>query len=380
MSDQFRSPTQAAAPALSEQSPPEQKQPKAAPAVSAKEVLKGLPSTGFSESWLRQFMQQMPTKAAPLGPTSDTPCMGRRVLSASGDQMVYVDELSPNEVLCLLQMAFLLEEKLRRSDGNVVDLAQRVPHTFGFLQVDPAIDVMLKKFFDELPHQCGTTGLRFATREKLRKHNDNLYRRRSLAQFKQRGSEARGWMETIPEWVGNRDLVVGPALFKLGVAGSDENQAAGNSTSSSRTPDGSLGRSAMARKYADDDMLDGWVCPLDERRSVCPISGELFSRTWSAALNDWVVTDAAAIELGGTNKPLRFDGQQRLSETAMLFKASCFQSTPPLKRLRALHDCAASHAWATDSQGDEVKTTMEVGSAQKPCAARRRAPPARKFF
>merc|ERR1719326_2031017 len=82
--------------------------------------------------------------------------------------------------------------------------------------MEGAIDVMLKRLFDELPHQCAQTGLRFATREKLRKHNDSLYRRRAAQQARQRGAEARGWMETIPEWVGNRDLVVGPALFQLG--------------------------------------------------------------------------------------------------------------------------------------------------------------------
>merc|ERR1719361_2200754 len=119
-----------------------------------------------------------------------------------------------------MQLIFLLEERVRSSGGGI-DLTQRIPHTFSYLQVEPAIDVMLKRFFDELPFQCTTTGLRFGSREKLRKHHDALYRRRTLLQQRQRGAEARGWMESIPEWVGNRDLVVGPALFSIGGAGDD---------------------------------------------------------------------------------------------------------------------------------------------------------------
>merc|ERR1719507_806054 len=86
--------------------------------VPARQILQGLPSIGFSEAWLRQFMQQVPTKtAAPQVPHLEAPCVGRKVLGASGDQMVYVDEQSPNEMLLLMQFIFLLEERLRRS-GN----------------------------------------------------------------------------------------------------------------------------------------------------------------------------------------------------------------------------------------------------------------------
>merc|ERR1719210_755980 len=169
-------------------------------------------------------MEQMPTKTVPQEVQKlEVPSVGRKVLGASGEQMVYVDELSPSETLLLLQLIFLLEERLRRTGGGI-DLTQRIPHTFSYLQVEPAIDVMLKRFFDELPFQCTTTGLRFGSREKLRKHHDALYRRRQQQQQRQRGAEARGWMESIPEWVGNRDLVVGPALFRLGEAGDEKPQ------------------------------------------------------------------------------------------------------------------------------------------------------------
>lgn len=60
---------------------------------------------------------------------------------------------------------------------------------------------MLKWVFDGLPFQCETTGLRFSTREKLRRHNEGLKKRKEQRQM---NAEARGWMDAIPDWVGNR--------------------------------------------------------------------------------------------------------------------------------------------------------------------------------
>jgi hypothetical protein len=279
----------------------------------------------------------MPAKAPPPELAAQFPLVGRKVLSAAGEQMVYVDELSPNESLLLMQLIFLLEERLRRSGGSL-DVAQRIPHTFSYLQVEHMIDVMLKRFFDEVPFQCDKTGLRFTTREKLRKHQDVINRRKQMQQHKQRGAEARGWMEPIPEWVGNRDLVVGPALFRLGGAGED----GGAATAEKGLPGG-----GGASDAEDNEDEQRWICPLDERRSVCPISGELFQRTWSTALNDWAFTDVIAVELN-SSQPLRFPGGARqrgakaqpgLSETAVLFKKSCFYNTAPQKRLQALEEC-----------------------------------------
>ena len=41
---------------------------------------------------------------------------------------------------------------------------------------------MLKWVFDGLPFQCETTGLRFSTREKLRRHNEGLKKRKEQRQ------------------------------------------------------------------------------------------------------------------------------------------------------------------------------------------------------
>lgn len=346
--------------------------------VPARQVLQGLPSIGFSEAWLRQFMEQMPTKSVTQESKLEAPCVGRKVLGASGDQMVYVDELSPSETLLLAQFIFLLEERLRRSGGGI-DLTQRIPHTFSYLQVEPAIDVMLKRFFGELPFQCTTTGLRFASQEKLRKHHDALYRRRTLQQQRQRGAEARGWMESIPEWVGNRDLVVGPALFRLGEAGEDAQRAQ------------DLHMRLPAPGASDDEEGDGesrgsrWICPLDERRAVCPVSGEAFQRTWSEALNDWAFTDVVAVELGAT-RPLRFPpggpiGPHGLSETAVLFKRSCFFNSAPAKRQEALDDCRRGGLPA-ESCKDRAACAPAAAAREDPglvalAAAR---PPPRRFF
>jgi hypothetical protein len=288
------------------------------------------------------------------------PCIGRKVMSAEGDQMVYVDELSPSEVLLLMQLIFLLEERLQKSGrpgglGADLDLTQRIPHTFSYLQVEPAIDVMLKRFFDELPYQCPTTGLRFGSREKLRRHNDGLFRRRTLQQQRQRGLEARGWMETIPDWVGNRDLNVGPALFQLGGGAAMEEATAQRAQ-----------RAAELQETADDEEEEDsersrWICPLDERRAVCPISGEPFERQWSHSLNDWAFSDVVAVELGTSDKVLRFPAKnpgdpERLGESALLFKKACFLSTAAPKRLAALEECCTMHAIGAD---EEVPQTLE---------------------
>lgn len=308
-----------------------------------RQMLRGASSIGFSEAWLRQFMDQLPTKGA--DPNKPSAAVGRRVLSASGEQMVYVDEMSPSEVLLLLQLVFLLEERLRKS-GGALDVTQRIPHTFGYLQVEPAIDVMLKRFFDELPHQCTTTGLRFASRDKLRRHHDALFRRRSINQQRTRGAEARGWMESIPEWVGNRDLVVGPALFRLGDA--EDSKGTSGEAGAQTGRSGSGGENAESGDVGNPcEGEPRWLCPFDERRSICPISGEPFERTWSYALNDWAYTDVVAVE-PGSDEHLEFptDAKHppRLSETAVLFKRSCFFNTPATKRLAALEECSSIHA------------------------------------
>ncbi|CAE7589316.1 unnamed protein product [Symbiodinium microadriaticum] len=288
------------------------------PLVPTRQFLQGMPSLGFSEAWLRQFMSQMPRKGEARERRRQP--VGRKILGAAGEQMVYVDAMSPGEMLLLMQFVFMLEEKLR-STGRSVDLAQRVSHSFSYLQVDLAVDVMLKWVFDGLPFQCGTTGLRFANREKLRRQNEGLKKRKELRQM---NSEARGWMDSIPDWVGNRDLVVGPALFRLG---------------------GDVGKAAPVEAPAALDELpeERWEVPCDERRSVCPISGERFDRVWSSTLNDWAFVGAVAAEASAT-RPLRFPpggplGPQGLSETAVIFKKSCFSDTSLSRRLEALHDC-----------------------------------------
>lgn len=314
-------------------------------AEERREILRGLPSIGFSEAWLRQFMEQMPNKAPGQDVEKlEAPCVGRKVLGASGEQMVYVDELDPNEMLLLLQLIFLLEERLRRSGGGS-DITQRIPHTFSYLQADPLIEAMLKRFYDELPHQCNTSGFRFASRDKLRKHQDLLVKRRSALTRRVHGAEARGWMESIPEWVGNRDLVVGPALFRLGGAG-EEGGPGGGPSASSEAYRSLTGGAAAADAKKEEGSLALRICPLDERRAVCPISGERFERIFSAALNDWAYVDAVAVE-PDSMEPISFqlDGQMEaraLSETAVLFKASCFFNTPPARRKQALAEYGAS--------------------------------------
>merc|ERR1712050_473155 len=104
----------------------------------------------------------------------------------------------------------------------------------------------------------------------------------------------------------------------------------------------------------DDDEQGRWICPLDERRSVCPISGETLTKTWSHTLNDWAYVDVVAAE-PGLVKPIRFPpggamGPHGLSETAVLFKRSCFFNTAPSRRLRALEECRAPAASAAELQ------------------------------
>jgi len=275
--------------------------------------------------------------------------------------MVYVDAMSPGEMLLLMQFVFMLEEKLR-STGRSVDLAQRVSHSFSYLQVDLAVDVMLKWVFDGLPFQCGTTGLRFANREKLRRQNESLKKRKELRQM---NSEARGWMDSIPDWVGNRDLVVGPALFRLG---------------------GDVGKAAPVEAPAALDELpeERWEVPCDERRSVCPISGERFDRVWSSTLNDWAFVGAVAAEASAT-RPLRFPpggplGPQGLSETAVIFKKSCFSDTSLSRRLEALHDCGAPEKRVPRPGPGPTQVMSTATAKEDPDLSLLTRSSARKFF
>ncbi|CAE8692101.1 unnamed protein product, partial [Polarella glacialis] len=342
------------------------------PLVPTRQIMQGLPSIGFSEAWLRQFLSQTPTAGS-----QQAPAVGRKVLGASGDQMVYVDEISPSEILLLTQFVFMLEERLRRT-GRSVDLAQRVSHTFSYLQVDLACDVMLKSLFEEQPFQCSTTGLRFSSREKLRKHQEGKDRRKKIQQHRKGGAEARGWTESIPDWVGNRDLVVGPALFRLGGIGDDGPKASEMMNA--------LAQGAVSDGEDEDGESCGsrWMAPCDDRRSVCPISGEPFERVWSPALNDWAYSDVVALEMNAS-KPLRFPpggpmGPKGLSETAVLFKKSCFFNTPLSRRLEALDDCRGSLRGDTAAFAPIPQATAHSDDSELLalfCAAR---PPVRAFF
>merc|ERR1719161_3329221 len=258
-----------------------------------------LPSTGFTEAWLRQFLEQMPSGSSSDLRVDDMPSVGRRVLGASGEQMVYVDELHPNEILMLMQYVFHLEEHLKRAGQANTDLTQRVPHSFTSGGQEISTALVLRKFFDDYPYQCTTTGLRFASRDKMRKHHDALFKRRSAKNTK--GTESRGWMESIPEWVGNRDLVVGPTFFRLGPQGEDGGKDRDTRPQDEEDDDADFNKDSLWVK-------NRWACPRDERRALCPVSGEAFTSLWCHELNCWVYEDAVAVE-PGSEKPLDFLGR-----------------------------------------------------------------------
>mmetsp|Transcript_64401 Transcript_64401/g.119754 ORF Transcript_64401/g.119754 Transcript_64401/m.119754 type:complete len:590 (+) Transcript_64401:137-1906(+) len=295
-------------------------------------LLRGAASIGFSESWFRQYMEQLPSKTEPAGGSS-MPVISRKVLGANGDQMVYVDGMAPSEVLLLLQFIYMLESGMRRT-GISADVSRTAVAGFGHVKAH--VDTMVRRLFEELPYQCTTTGLRFSSREKLKKHTEAVFRRKQSQQTRQRGVgekgwtesiPVRGWLESIPEWVGNRDLIVGPALFRPG-----DVDAAGEATrtaeSDERLPEASM---------ADSERF----CPADLRRSICPISGELLGIEWSTSMNDWAFTDAVAAE-ADAEKPLQFTAAtDKLSETTVVYKRGCFLHTTPGSRQQALRDCTS---------------------------------------
>ncbi|CAK9031205.1 unnamed protein product [Durusdinium trenchii] len=129
-----------------------------------------------------------------------------------------------------------------------------------------------------------------------------------------------------------------------------------------------------------------WEVPCDLRRSVCPISGERFDRTWSSTLNDWAFTDAAAAEMHAT-KPLRFPpggplGPHGLSETAVVFKKSCFLNTSLTRRIDALHECRDPDSVKKPAKpvtGSQQAVEVAPSSGKEDFATVK-APPARKFF
>mmetsp|Transcript_34599 Transcript_34599/g.79141 ORF Transcript_34599/g.79141 Transcript_34599/m.79141 type:complete len:582 (-) Transcript_34599:35-1780(-) len=294
-------------------------------------LLRGASSIGFSETWFRQYMEQLPSKTEVAG---GLPVVQRKVLGANGDQMVYVDGMAPSEVLLLLQFIFMLESGMRRT-GISADVSRMAVTGFGHVKLH--VDTMVRRLFDELPYQCTTTGLRFSTREKLKKHTEAVFRRKQTQQTRQRGVgekgwtesiPVRGWLESIPEWVGNKDLIVGPALFRPG-----DMEAVGESARFADDADERLPEASMT----DAERL----CPADLRRAICPISGEPLRVEWSAAMNDWAFTDAVAAE-ADADKPLQFTAAtDKLSETTLVYKRSCFLHTTTSSRQQALRDCAS---------------------------------------
>merc|ERR1712190_71795 len=115
----------------------------------------------------------------------------------------------------------------------------------------------------------------------------------------------------------------------------------------------------------------------------------MFKRTWSITLNDWVYTDVVAVEMEDPKStPLKFPpggpiGPHGLSETAALFKKSCFFNTPQKTRLKALEQCWSSQQ-SIDDETDNFKAKNVGNPSQKDqelselLATIRR--PTRKFF
>eukprot|EP00435_Cladocopium_sp_Y103_P009330 s1510_g2.t1 len=114
----------------------------------------------------------------------------------------------------------------------------------------------------------------------------------------------------------------------------------------------------------------------------------LIRRTWSQTLNHWAFTDAVAAEMHAA-KPLKFPpggslGPHGLSETAVIFKKSCFTNSTLARRLDALQECcdpeSAKEARPVTAQPVTAQAVVAPAKEDLDLAKILKPAPARKFF
>ena len=298
----------------------------------------GSPPNSFSVEWIQYFFQSMCSKI-PFFPERKllVPGPSRTYVEESDDQRIYIDGLSSNEIILLLNFIFDLESHLldntRKGDNSTLI----VPNKFVFIPVmgDPLESGLLDKWYFTHLSQCATCALRFANRKLLTIHHDYHYHKCTAYQRRRRGLENnfRGWMEPPGDWLtGNGSSASSAIQYSSSLYSKmDEKIVSGLSnlgltkiapwsvsattpslteTVTSPPPVSSITAHHSARTQTEmksiiSDILPESV-PVDEIKCKCLECGDLFEKVWIGEPVDLAVyRGVVAVPIGSTN-PLQF--------------------------------------------------------------------------
>jgi len=257
------------------------------------EARKDEPQVGFCRHWVREFMAKLGQYRAYQSHST-----GRRVVVSQSDQVAYVDELDPNEILMLLHYIYLIEEHLSKTITMDADLSTRIPATFSQLQfmLDPPSYGLIKAYFDEYPYQCSTCGRRFNAQTALSQHHDMHFKRNSSIEK----GLSQGWMDSITQWCG-KDVRLGPQTQHQMDTNVPNQPGRLRETTTKPTDRDDIPMENLIPQKMDEKIIVESV-PYNEVQPICPTCGEEFEIEWNTQLSDWGCTNAVALDPGTHEK------------------------------------------------------------------------------
>ncbi len=293
----------------------------------------GSPPNRFSVEWIQYFFQSMCSKI-PFFPERKllVPGPARTYVEESDDQRVYIDGVSSNEIILLLNFIFDLESHLL--DKNKKEKTIIVPNKFVFIPVmgDPLESGLLDKWYFTHLSQCATCALRFANRKLLTIHHDYHYHKCTAYQRRRRGLENnfRGWMEPPGDWLSGGssssavqfsssiyskiDQSISDAFTRLGLKKEADNSSAwevpaGAPAAPVEQPVVSSAHHA-ARTQTEIKEIIGHILPesvpVDEIKTKCLECGDPFEKIWIGEPVDMAVYRQVVAVPIGSGVPLQF--------------------------------------------------------------------------
>jgi len=289
----------------------------------------GSPPANFSVEWIQFFFQSMCSKI-PFFPEKKLLVSGppRTYVEESEDQRIYIDGLSSNEIVLLLNFIYDMETNLlKKKDSTII-----VPNKFVFIPVmgDPIDSGLLDKWYFTNTVQCATCGLRYANRKLLTIHHDYHYHKQTSIQRRKRGLENnfRGWMEPPGDWLTGTSVAATAVQFSTSVyakmdelissgpagfvpASVDVNMADSKMTDEKTTipaPTSNGPHTAKTEtdlKHMQDSILPESI-PVDEIKTSCLECGEKFEKIWLPEPVDMAVYRNAISLSIGASAPLQF--------------------------------------------------------------------------
>lgn len=277
--------------------------------------------SGFCREWVREFLSKLGHYTASMSHS-----VNRRIVSSVSDQVAYVDEMHPNEVLLILHFIYMIEDHLQKTMTVDADLSTRIPATFSqlTLMLDPPAYGLIKAYFDEYPYQCSTCGRRFNSQNALSMHHDNHFKRNI-------GIEkglSQGWMDPITDWCG-KEVVMSDNFKDPTKQPQQPGVGAGVSGKEPKTSTDHPHTSGEDGKDKDAEDIVIESVPFNEVQPICPSCGEEFDLEWNTYFCDWGCKQAVALDLS-TNEIIDFrslavadGGSARRIGDAVIYHRAC---------------------------------------------------------